>query len=146
QNQKVVVFDNLSEGNEQMIPAGVSFQRGDLNSTTDLHNFFMKYSQVHTVIHFAAHAYVGESVEEPAKYYENNVVNTVILLNIMQLRGVNNIVFSSTCATYGVPQYIPIDESHPQRPINPYGRTKWMVEQILEDYHQAYGLNYIALR
>lgn len=146
QNQKVVVFDNLSEGYEQFIPKGTPFLRGDLSSNTDLHNLFTKYPEIHTVIHFAAHAYVGESVEKPSKYYQNNVVHTIKLLNTMRFCGVKNIVFSSTCATYGTPQYIPIDESHPQHPINPYGRTKWMVEQILEDYRHAYGIEYIALR
>lgn len=146
QKQKVVVFDNLSEGHEESIPQDVPFLRGDLSSTSDLHTLFTEYPEIHTVIHFAAHAYVGESVQDPGKYYQNNVVNTINLLNSMRIYGVNNLVFSSTCATYGVPQYIPIDELHPQQPINPYGRTKWMVEKILEDYRHAYGINYIALR
>lgn len=144
--QKVVVFDNLSAGHVEFIPRDVPFFRGDLSSTTDLHNFFTKYPEIHTVIHFAAYAYVGESVQNPGKYYQNNVANTINLLHIMRTYEVNNVVFSSTCATYGVPHYIPIDEAHPQMPINPYGRTKWMVEQVLEDYHHAYGMNYIALR
>src|SRR5699024_1158537 len=130
----------FSEGHVEAIPQGAPFHRGDLGSATDVHTFFTKYPAIHTVIHFAAHAYVGESVQDPSKYYQNNVVNTISLLDMMRKCGVNNIVFSSTCATYGTPQYTPIDETHPQQPINPYGRTKWMVEQILEDYRKAYGI------
>ena len=98
------------------------------------------------MIHFAAFAYVGESVNEPEKYYYNNVIGTVNLLHAMLAHNVKKIVFSSTCATYGEPQYTPIDEKHPQNPINPYGRTKLMIEQIFADYARAYGLQHIALR
>ncbi|AXH98424.1 UDP-glucose 4-epimerase GalE [Sporosarcina sp. PTS2304] len=146
QSQEVVVFDNLSEGHKETIPSGIPFLQGDVGSTADVHTLFTKYPTIHTVIHFAAHAYVGESVKNPAKYYQNNVVNTMNLLHVMREFDVKRIVFSSTCATYGIPHYIPIDEVHPQQPINPYGRTKWIVEQILEDYRRAYGIHYIALR
>jgi UDP-glucose 4-epimerase len=98
------------------------------------------------VFHFASFIQVGESVKEPAKYYANNVVNTLKLLDAMVAHGVGRFVFSSTAAVYGEPAYTPIDEAHPKQPINPYGKTKWMVEQILEDYDRAYGLRSIALR
>jgi UDP-glucose 4-epimerase len=97
-------------------------------------------------MHFASFIQVGESVMEPAKYYENNVTNTLNLLNAMVRHRVTRFIFSSTAAVYGEPQYVPIDEAHPKSPINPYGKTKWMVEQILEDYDRAYGLKSIALR
>ena len=97
-------------------------------------------------MHFAAYAYVGESVENPLKYYENNVRNTLELLRTALENDVKYIVFSSTCATYGEPQRIPIDEGHPLSPINPYGRTKRMIEEILTDYQAAFGLNYMSLR
>jgi UDP-glucose 4-epimerase len=97
-------------------------------------------------MHFSAYAYVGESVEQPAKYYENNFVETLHLLDALVDKGVKRFIFSSTCATYGVPQRIPIDEQHPQWPINPYGWSKLMVERALSDYDRAYGLRYVALR
>jgi UDP-glucose 4-epimerase len=97
-------------------------------------------------MHFSAYAYVGESVKKPEKYYNNNVVNTLHLLDAMRRHDVKYFIFSSTCATYGEPEKMPIVEDMPQNPINPYGRTKLMVEKILEDYHRAYGLNYCALR
>ena len=110
-----------------------------------MHNLFNTY-KVDAVIHFAAFAYVGESVNEPEKYYYNNVVGTLNLLRTMMAYGVKKIVFSSTCATYGEPHYTPIDENHPQEPINPYGRSKLMIEQIFADYERAYGLQHISLR
>jgi UDP-glucose 4-epimerase len=97
-------------------------------------------------MHFSAYAYVGESVTDPAKYYRNNVVGTLTLLEAMLAASVNKFVFSSTCATYGVPQIIPIPENHPQNPINPYGATKLMVERILSDFDTAYGLKSVIFR
>jgi UDP-glucose 4-epimerase len=97
-------------------------------------------------MHFAAYAYVGESVEDPLKYYENNLRNTIQLLHAVLENNIKYLVFSSTCATYGDPEKIPIDEDHPLNPINPYGKTKRMIEEILSDYHAAYGLKYISLR
>ncbi|MCR8660514.1 UDP-glucose 4-epimerase GalE [Paenibacillus endoradicis] len=146
QGKEIVVFDNLSFGHQEFVPEGVPFVVGDLANKSDLSNLFDRYPSIDTVVHFAAFAYVGESVNEPAKYYSNNVVNTINLLDIMLEHGVKNIVFSSTCATYGHPLELPIIEEHPQNPINPYGRTKLMMEQILEDYSHAYGLNFVALR
>jgi UDP-glucose 4-epimerase len=97
-------------------------------------------------MHFAAYAYVGESVENPSKYYHNNAVGTLTLLEAMRSCGIDKIIFSSTCATYGVPEQIPIPEDHSQNPINPYGRSKLMVEWMLQDYAAAYHLKYVALR
>jgi len=146
QGQEVVVFDNLSTGHRELIDEQVSFIKGDLANKNDLHNLFNLYPSIDTVVHFAAFAYVGESVENPAKYYHNNVVNTILLLDVMLEHNVKNIVFSSTCATYGNPMDLPITEQHPQNPINPYGRTKFIVEKIMEDYSNAYGLKFAALR
>jgi UDP-glucose 4-epimerase len=97
-------------------------------------------------VHFAAYAYVGESVTEPAKYYRNNTVSTLNVLDTMRAHGVLKFIFSSTCATYGNPQYVPMDEKHPQHPINPYGESKFFVEHILRAYDHAYGLKFTALR
>lgn len=143
--EQVVIFDNLSNGHRELIHPKAAFFEGDLVSDADLEAFFSRY-QVDSVIHFAAFAYVGESVKQPAKYYRNNVANTLNLLDAMLKHGVNAIVFSSTCATYGNPIKLPIDEAHPQQPINPYGRTKLMVEDMMEDYAEAYGLRIAALR
>jgi len=106
----------------------------------------LQENRIEAVMHFAAFAYVGVSVTEPAKYYQNNIVGTLALLDAMRESGVKRIVFSSTCATYGVPQRVPIGEDHPQNPINPYGFTKLAIERALADYSHAYGLGYAALR
>jgi len=97
-------------------------------------------------MHFAAFCYVGESVDDPGKYYQNNVATTITLLAEMLKKNIKNFIFSSSCAVYGEPVEIPITEQHPYNPINPYGRSKLMVEQILEDFRAAYGLEYVALR
>ena len=139
-----VVLDNLSYGHEEALQT-TNFCKVDLANIDEIRKVFKKYP-IKAVIHFAAFAYVGESVENPQKYYYNNVVNTLNLLNMMLENNVKKIVFSSTCATYGNPEYIPINEKHPQNPINPYGTTKLIIEKILQDYDKAYGLKYIALR
>jgi UDP-glucose 4-epimerase len=139
-----LVVDNLSNGHFKAVKTP-NFVKADLSDIKALRDVFGKYS-IEAVIHFAADAYVGESVTNPQKYYYNNVVNTLNLLSVMNENNVKNIVFSSTCATYGNPEYVPIDENHPQSPINPYGRTKLIIEGILKDYDRAYGLKYIALR
>lgn len=139
-----VVFDNLIYGHKESVKWGI-LEIGDMADGKRLEEVFYKYP-ISAVIHFAAYAYVGESVQEPSKYYQNNVCNTVKLLDLMRKHGVNEIVFSSTCATYGIPVKMPITEDMPQKPINPYGATKLMVERIMADYHQAYGLNYCCLR
>lgn len=141
----VVVADNLIYGHREAIDPRAEFVHADLLDTVSLQKLFAQW-QIESVIHFAAFAYVGESVHEPEKYYYNNVLGTINLLQAMLAHGVKKIVFSSTCATYGEPQYTPIDEKHPQCPINPYGRTKLMIEQIFADYERAYGLQHIALR
>jgi UDP-glucose 4-epimerase len=143
-NFSVFVYDNLSEGHREAVSNNI-FIQGDINDLTLLDKVF-KDNSIAAVMHFSAFTYVGESVENPEKYYMNNVVGTLNLLSVMIKNNVKNIVFSSTCATYGHPVYIPIDEAHPQDPINPYGMTKLMVEKILDDYSKAYGLNFISLR
>lgn len=141
---QTVVFDNLVYGHRKAVVGGI-LEEGDLADVRRLDEIFEKY-EIEAVYHFAAYAYVGESVGDPGKYYNNNVANTLHLLDAMLRHGVRKIVFSSTCATYGVPDRIPITEEAIQRPINPYGASKWMVERILEDYHSAYGLEYCCLR
>lgn len=141
----VVVADNLVYGHLEAVDKRAHFIKADLVDKLSLENVFNQY-EIDSVIHFAAFTYVGESVENPSKYYQNNVVGTLNLLDVMRSHHVHKIVFSSTCATYGEPQYTPIDEKHAQNPINPYGRTKLMIEQIFEDYEKAYGLQHIALR
>ncbi|MDR0453890.1 MAG: UDP-glucose 4-epimerase GalE [Deferribacteraceae bacterium] len=139
-----VALDNLSEGHLEALCGGV-LENIDLADTEGLNNIFKKYN-IDAVMHFAAYAYVGESVINPRKYYQNNVLCTFNLLNAMLENNVHNIVFSSTCAIYGNPVYTPIDEKHPQSPVNPYGNTKYIIEKMLADYKKAYGLKYIALR
>jgi UDP-glucose 4-epimerase len=121
------------------------FEEGDLGEINDIRRVFKKYP-ITAVMQFAAFTYVGESVEDPQKYYLNNLRNTMNLLEVMLEENVKQFVFSSTCATYGEPKEIPITEDHPQNPINPYGRGKLMVEQILSDYSHAYNLQYASLR
>lgn len=139
-----VVFDNLVYGHRSFVRWG-DFVLGDLADRDQLRLCFSKYP-IEAVMHFCAFAYVGESVTDPAKYYRNNVVNTVNLLDIMREFHVPYIIFSSTCSTYGVPQRIPLTEDHPQSPVNPYGWSKFMIEQILKDYNEAYGIKYVNLR
>lgn len=139
------VADNLVYGHREAVDQRVAFEQADLLNKDSLRHIFCKF-RPKAVIHFAAFAYVGESIGSPQKYYRNNVIGTLNLLSVMREFSVEKIVFSSTCATYGEPQYLPINENHPQNPINPYGRTKLMIEQILFDYRRAYGLKYISLR
>jgi len=139
-----VTIDNLVYGHKSFVRWGEFFQ-GDVGNPADLKKCFSRH-KIDAVMHFAAYAYVGESVQDPLKYYENNLRNTVELLHAVVENDINYFVFSSTCATYGNPEKTPIDERHPLNPINPYGRTKRMIEEILEDYGAAYGLNYTSLR
>ena len=141
---ETVIFDNLSYGHRDFLKWG-TFQKGDLGNIEDIRAVFKKYP-IEAVMHFAAFTYVGESVEDPQKYYQNNVKNTLNLLQVMLEENVKYFVFSSTCATYGNPVEIPITENHPQNPINPYGKGKLMVETVLKDYSDAYGLKYASLR
>ncbi|MEF3698646.1 UDP-glucose 4-epimerase GalE [Desulfolutivibrio sp.] len=139
-----VTLDNMVYGHDWAVKWG-PLVKGDILNAADLDGVFAKYKPV-GVLHFAAFAYVGESVQNPAKYYHNNVTGTLSLLDAMRRHGCGHIVFSSTCATYGVPQSLPIPEDHPQHPINPYGWSKLMIEQILRDYEHAYGISHAALR
>ena len=144
--RKVVVLDNLVYGHrESLVDDGVIFVEGDLGDRETLDRVFAAHD-IAAVMHFAAFAYVGESVTEPAKYYQNNLAAPLVLLDAMREHGCNIFIFSSTCATYGNPEYVPIDEQHPQNPINPYGASKLMLERVLADYSHAYGLKYAALR
>lgn len=150
QAYKVVIFDNLSTGHLQTIDilknyGNVEFLEGDLQNKSDLKKLFTNF-KIDAVIHFAAFSQVGESVKNPQKYYLNNVCGTLNLLESMLENNVKKIVFSSTAATYGEPEYTPIDETHPQNPINPYGKSKLMIERILDDYDKAYGLKSVRLR
>jgi UDP-glucose-4-epimerase GalE len=140
----VWVVDNLAEGHRAAVgklPLIVADLLDQLTITDVL-----RTNRIEAVIHFAAFAYVGVSVREPAKYYHNNIVGTLALLDAMRAADVKRIVFSSTCATYGIPTKVPIAEDHPQQPINPYGFTKLAIEHALADYAHAYGLGYAALR
>ncbi len=141
----VVVLDNLVYGHRAAVDADVPFYHGDVGDS-DLVSRIIAGHNIDSCVHFAAYAYVGESVTDPAKYFENNTFQTNALLNTLIRGNVRKFVFSSTCATYGDPQYIPIDETHPQKPVNPYGWTKFMTERILESYDTAYGLKFVALR
>lgn len=141
---ETVALDNLSRGSRQLVKWG-KFVQCDLKDTDRVRSVFHTYS-FQAVIHLAAFAYVGESIEDPQNYYQNNVANTLNLLQIMQEFHVNKLIFSSTCAVYGIPENIPIQENHPLNPINPYGRSKLMIENILTDYSLAYDLKFISLR
>lgn len=143
-DDEVVVFDNLIYGHKELAQ-GEPLVVGDLRDEALLRKVFSEH-RFDAVMHFAAYAYVGESVQNPAKYYRNNVAATLNLLDAMREAKVNLFIFSSTCATYGEPKEIPIPETHPQNPINPYGASKLMVERILQDYDRAYGLKYVSLR
>lgn len=144
QGYEPVVYDNLSTGHRAAVRWG-AFVEGDVLDTTRLVAAIEQH-RPSAVIHFAASAYVGESVENPAKYYRNNVAGTQSLLEACRLTGTRNVVFSSSCATYGVPNNLPIQEREIQQPINPYGRTKLIAEHMLADYSAAYGLRFVALR
>lgn len=122
-----------------------TFIHADLSDKATLDSIFSTY-QIQAVMHFAAFAYVGESVKDPSKYYYNNIANSLNLLESMRKANIKNIIFSSTCATYGHPLHLPITESHPQSPINPYGYSKLVVENMLKDFSHAYGLEYVILR
>lgn len=141
---ETLVYDNLVYGHKEAVKWGI-LEIGDLSDTEKLNKLFETY-KIEAVFHFAAYAYVGESVTNPSKYYQNNVANTLQLLDVMVKHQVNYLVFSSTCATYGIPQQVPITEEMEQNPINPYGQSKLMIEKILADYHKAYGINYCCLR
>ena len=143
--EQVVVLDNLSRGHRDAVAPEIPFYEGNIGDR-ELVTRIVSEHNIDACVHFAAFAYVGESVAQPALYYENNVAQGINLLTALVTPGVRQIVFSSTCATYGEPQQIPIDETHPQLPTNPYGWSKLFVERILADYDAAYKLKFVALR
>ncbi len=139
-----VTLDNLVYGHREAVQWGPLIE-GDLGDRSLLDNVMREHA-IQAVVHFAAYAYVGESMQDPAKYFHNNVTNTVNLLTAMQENGVTPIVFSSTCATYGMPKTLPMDESHPQAPVNPYGESKLFIERALHWFGVAHGTRSVALR
>lgn len=139
-----ITYDSLVYGHEWAVNWG-PLERGDILDAARLDEVIAAYKPV-AIVHFAAFAYVGESVSDPGKYYRNNVVGSLSLIEAARRHGIRNFVFSSTCATYGIPELLPITESSPQKPINPYGASKLMVERILDDFTHAHGLSHIALR
>ncbi|ANM12773.1 MULTISPECIES: UDP-glucose 4-epimerase GalE [unclassified Rhizobium] len=141
---KPVVFDNFSNGHREFVKWGPA-EEGDIRDRARLDEVLAKHKPA-AILHFAALIEVGESVKDPVSFYENNVIGTLTLLSAAQAAGINAFVFSSTCATYGLPQSVPLDETHRQVPINPYGRTKYIVEQALADYDQYKSLRSVVLR
>ncbi|UWQ93513.1 UDP-glucose 4-epimerase GalE (plasmid) [Rhodobacteraceae bacterium M382] len=139
-----VCYDNLSRGNRHAVKYG-PFEEGDIADAARIREVVETYRPI-AAIHFAAFAYVGESMDHPDIYYRNNTSGTVALLDALRANGVERIVFSSTCATYGTPETVPISETLPQNPINPYGRSKLFIEHVLRDYAAAYGMSAVALR
>ncbi len=149
-DKDIVIFDNLENGHIETINLltkykNPHFLQGDLRNINDIELLFNSY-KIDTVIHFAAYALVEESMNNPNKYYTNNVLGSINLLETMRKHNVNKIIFSSSCATYGIPNSTPIDETHIQNPINPYGKSKLMVESILKDYDSIFGIKHIILR
>lgn len=141
---RAIVLDNLIGGHRGAVQNAM-FIQGDIGDPSVLDHVFSTH-HINAVMHFASFIQVGESVTDPGKYYDNNVARTITLLNAMTRHHVPIFIFSSTAAIFGTPEYVPIDEQHPARPINPYGRSKWLIESLLEDYHTAYGLRYGCLR
>lgn len=141
---EVIVYDNLSAGFQDAV-LDAKLIVADLTDTVSLDACFAQYG-FDAVMHFAGSIQVGESVNNPAKYYQNNVVNSLNLLNTMVKHEVYSLIFSSSAAVYGEPQYTPIDINHPKNPVNPYGRSKWFIEQIAKDYDRAYNLKTVSLR
>ncbi len=139
-----ITYDSLIYGHKWAVKWG-PLEIGDILDEERLDYVLQQYKP-EAVIHFAAFAYVGESVENPLKYYRNNVVGTLNILEALLRNKIDKFVFSSTCATYGVPQHVPITEQHPQKPINPYGQSKLIVEQMLKDFDKSYKLRSVALR
>ncbi|MFM7405356.1 MAG: UDP-glucose 4-epimerase GalE [Cuspidothrix sp.] len=144
---EVVILDNLVYGHRDLVEQVLQVEliEGDTSDRTLLDHLFQTRNFA-AVMHFSAYAYVGESVTDPAKYYRNNVLGTLTLLESMLAASIKKFVFSSTCATYGIPNFIPLTEDHPQRPINPYGETKLMVERMLTDFDVAYNFKSVCFR
>ena len=144
-NDEVIVADNLSRGHQESIPNGVQFEKVDIRDAEKISEVIRKYSP-EAVVHFAAFAYVGESVEHPELYYQNNVVGSYNLIRAASENKVKYFVFSSTCSVYGNPAKVPISEETQTNPINPYANTKLMIEMMLKDFQSAYGMKYVSLR
>ncbi len=143
-NKDILILDDLSYGHHEAV-SSLPFIKGCVGDPHCLDKIFTQHN-IEAVMHFASFIQVGESVENPAIYYDNNVAKTITLLNKMVEYKVKYFIFSSTAATFGLPQYTPIDENHPQIPINPYGRSKFLIEQLLQDYAQSYDFRYGILR
>jgi UDP-glucose 4-epimerase len=143
--QQVVVLDDLFRGHRGALEPGAPFYQGKIGDAQLLARITAEHS-IESCVHFAALAYVGESVTDPAKYFENNVEQGVVFLGHLQRAGVRRVVFSSTCATYGEPAQMPISEDCPQWPVNPYGWSKLILERLLDSYDRAYGVEFVALR
>ncbi len=141
---RIIILDTFVH-NQFFSPSWATVIKGDIENTQLLTKIFEKNS-IDAVMHFAAYIEGGKSVKNPAKFYNNNVTKTLNILNVMQANNVNKLIFSSSCAVYGIPKSLPIVEKHPKNPISPYGKTKLMVEMILEDFIKAYNLNYVSLR
>ncbi|MGF0537496.1 UDP-glucose 4-epimerase GalE [Agrobacterium sp. ES01] len=139
-----IVYDNLSNGHGEFVRWG-PLEEGDIRDRARLDEVIARYKP-EAIMHFAALIEVGESVKEPVSFYENNVIGSLTLLSAAQAAGIKAFVFSSTCATYGVPERMPLDENHAQAPINPYGKTKWIIEQALKDYDLYTGFRSVILR
>lgn len=142
---KVVVFDNLSRGHIEAVPEGVRFEKAELLDYENLNLSLGKF-EIDCVVHFAAFAYVGESVENPGMYYTNNVTGSINLIKALANNGIKKIVFSSTCSLYGNPEVVPISEKESLKPINPYAKTKYMIEQVLSDFETSSEMKSVALR
>ncbi len=145
EGHEVAIFDNLSEGHRRAIDSRAEFHKGDLANPGQVTKVFEK-TRPEAVMHFAANALVGESMVNPSKYFRNNISNGLNLLDAMVATKTSRLVFSSTCATFGPPDKVPIDEKAPQRPINPYGESKLAFEKILRWYGEIHGLRFVALR
>ncbi len=145
QRFEVVVVDNLQEGHREAVLPEAIFYEGDFGDRSLLRAIFEKHL-IDTVLHFAADTRVESSMIDPSQFFNNNLVNGIALLDVMREFNCDRMIFSSTAATFGEPQYIPVDEKHPQLPVNPYGESKLMFERILDWYHRAYGLKFNALR
>lgn len=143
--ERVVVLDDLARGHRESIAGGIPFYQGSVGDRTLLARIAAEH-KIESCIHFAALAYVGESVQEPARYYENNVEQGIALMGSLVKAGVRRIVFSSSCATYGEPEEIPISENAHQWPVNPYGWSKLIMEQLLSSYSRTYGMKFVSLR
>ena len=143
--EDVIVLDNLSTGHREAVPDNVAFYKGDLRNPDDLEKVFSAH-KIEAVLHFAAFIEVGESMKKPLKYFDNNVVGMIVLLEAMERHGVDKLVFSSTAAVYGEPKRVPIEEGDAKAPTNPYGESKLMMEHIMEWTHRAVGIRSVTLR